>query len=185
MSRHTCRLQLPCDQRGGVLVFALILLVGLTVLALALLSVGALEPQISRNHADMVRARYLAEAGIEHGYDILAADRTAWSMNLAGSTCAVGVVLGEGPLPGHPASDGLFRVLVRNDCDAGDERLTGVTPDSGIAESNGIVILVATGSFRDVVHRMTTIVSDDSRRPAGPGQTVPTPSIRAYNWSDQ
>jgi hypothetical protein len=59
-----------------------------------------------------------------------------------------------------------------------------VTPDSGIADSNGIVILVATGRFRDVVHRMTTIVSDD-RRPAGPGQTVPPTSTRAYNWSDQ
>jgi Tfp pilus assembly protein PilX len=167
-----------------VLVFALMLLVGLTLLALALLSLGALEPQISRNHVDTVRARYLAEAGIEHAYDILAADTTAWSAYLAGTTCAAGAVLGEGSLPGDSASNGRFRVVVRNDCAAGDEQLTGVAPDIGVDDANGALILASVGSFRHITHGITAVVSD-GRRPPAPGQTVSIGAVRTYNWSDQ
>jgi Tfp pilus assembly protein PilX len=178
------RLRLRSEQRGSVLVLALMLLVGLTMLGLALLSVGALEPQISRNHGDMLRARYLAEAGLEQAYDVLAGDRAAWSTYLTGGTCAAGAVLADAPLPGHPSSDGRFRVVVRNDCAAGDERLTGVAPESGVDDANGTLILASVGRFRDITHRMTAVVWDD-RDAARPGQTVSSGTVKTYNWSDQ
>jgi Tfp pilus assembly protein PilX len=157
---------------------------GLTALAFALLSVGALEPQISRNHADMVRARYLAEAGIEHAYDVLAVNAGAWDAYLNGSTCAAGSVLVDAPLPGRAASEGRFRVFVRNDCGPGDERLTGVARESGVDDTNGKLVIVSTGIFGHITHTITATVSDDSVLDAT-SQTVATASVRTYNWSDQ
>jgi len=52
--------RLAHDERGAALVLALMVLLTLTGLALAILSVSAFEPQISRNHGDTVRARYVA-----------------------------------------------------------------------------------------------------------------------------
>ena len=50
------------------LVLSLSVLLGVTATALALLAIGVLEPQISRNLADVARARGLAEAGVEVAY---------------------------------------------------------------------------------------------------------------------
>src|SRR2546425_5763500 len=73
------------DERGAALVLALMVLLILTGLALAILSVSAFEPQISRNHSDTVRARYVAEAGIEYAYDTLATNVSSWNTYLAGA----------------------------------------------------------------------------------------------------
>src|SRR5213083_1766817 len=64
-------------------------LLTLSGLSLALLAVSALEPRISRNLHDASRARWLAEAGIELGYGLLAATVAAdgtWSALLATAT---------------------------------------------------------------------------------------------------
>ena len=53
------------NEHGVALVLALMILLTLTGLVLAFLSASAFEPQISRNHSETVRARYVAEAGIE------------------------------------------------------------------------------------------------------------------------
>ena len=54
----------------------LVILLILSGLVLALLSVSGFEPQISTNHGQTVRARYVAEAGVEYAYDTLATIRT-------------------------------------------------------------------------------------------------------------
>src|SRR2546429_9464848 len=58
-----------CDERGAALVVTLVALLVLGGLLAAYLAVSTLEPQISRNLADASRARHLAEAGIERGFN--------------------------------------------------------------------------------------------------------------------
>ena len=48
------------NEQGVAIVLAVMVLLVLTGILLAFLSVSALEPQISRNVADTARARYLA-----------------------------------------------------------------------------------------------------------------------------
>ena len=59
------------NEQGVAIVLAVMVLLVLTGILLAFLSVSALEPQISRNVADTARARYLAEAGVEIGFNLL------------------------------------------------------------------------------------------------------------------
>jgi Tfp pilus assembly protein PilX len=174
------------DRTGAALAFALMIMLGLTAMTLGLLSIGALEPQISRNHADVVRARYLAEAGIEHAYDRLAGNAGAWTNLLSGATCAVGTVLVDGSLPERPRADGHFTVRLRNDCAAGDDRATGVPPDDAVDpthDANGKVIVSSTGVAARTTHTITVVVSDD-RDPREPGQSVPRSLVRTYNWAE-
>lgn len=172
----------PC---GAALVVALMILSGLTAIMLALLSIGAIEPQISRNHVDLIQARYLAEAGIEHAYDVLADHAGAWSDYLTGATCTVGAVLVEASLPDRSRVQGHFAALVRNDCAAGDEDLTGVPRDDAgdpVRDANGKVIVSSTGVAARTSETITVVVSDD-RISRAPGQSVPRSSVRTYNWA--
>ena len=174
------------DPAGAALVLALMILLGLTAMTLALLSIGALEPQISRNHVDVVRARYLAEAGIERAYDTLAGNAGAWSDYLSGATCTAGAVILEASLPERPRADGHFTVLLRNDCAAGDEQATGVPRDDAgnpTRDANGKVIVSSTGVAARSSHTITVVVSDD-RDFREPSQSVPRTSIRTYNWAE-
>ena len=80
-----------CDERGAALVVTLVALLVMGGLLATYLAVSALEPQISRNLADASRARHLAEAGVERGFNVLIgiADATGgWSVLLAGATVA-------------------------------------------------------------------------------------------------
>ena len=180
LRRHRVSRRLT-EPTGAALVLSLMILLGLTAMTVALLSIGALEPQISRNHVDVVRARYLAEAGIEHAYDRLAANAGAWSEYLAGTTCTAGAVLVE-----RPHAEGHFTVLVRNDCAAGDERATGVPRDDAAEptrDANGKVIISSTGVAARTSHTSTAGVSDD-REAREPSQSVPRSSVRTYNWAE-
>lgn len=175
------------DERGAALVLALVVLVGLTALALALLSISAIEPQISRNHADMLRARYLAEAGIEHAFDTLASAVGSWSLHLVGATCTAGALLTRSTLPGLTTSYGEFTVRVRNDCEPGDVRLTGVALEAAIdatRDTNGKVIVASTGVVATTAQTIMAVISYN-----GPGvesgQSVPRRQVTTYGWSDR
>src|SRR5438094_8531934 len=77
------------NEHGVALVLSLIMLLALTGLVLAFLAASALEPQISRNMADSARARYLAETGIESGFNLLVNTSDAsqsFTSALAGAT---------------------------------------------------------------------------------------------------
>ena len=72
-----------------------------------------------------------------------------------------------GALPGLTTSAGAFAVTIRNDSIAatggyaGDQILTGVAVDGGgkYADTNGIVILTATGTFGTATRQITAVVS--------------------------
>lgn len=138
---------LVANQRGVATAAALLVLMLLTGLALAFLSVSANEPQISRNHADLTRARYAAEAGIEAAFNAIW-NNVNWSGYLAGATCATGggaLVAGLTALPSSAGAS--FAVRVRNDCAASDTSLTGLaTEASSTVDANGVLILESTGT---------------------------------------
>jgi hypothetical protein len=72
-----------------------------------------------------------------------------------------------GTLPGLGAGTGTFAVSIRNDSIAaaggyaGDQVLTGVAVDAGgkFTDSNGVVILTATGTYGTSTRRITAVVS--------------------------
>jgi Tfp pilus assembly protein PilX len=161
------------DERGTALLLALIVLLILTGIVVAFLSASAFEPRISRNHNLTVRARFMAEAGIEYAYDMLATRGDAWNDLLAGATCSQGAVLGaaSAPLPGLGSAYGTFTVRVRNDCDANDQTLTGTTPDTATGpcdavaaggatrDANCQVLVESTGAIGGATRTISTVVS--------------------------
>jgi len=161
------------DERGAALVLALMVLLTLTGLVLALLAVSGFEPQISRNHSHTVRTRYVAEAGLEYAYAVLATNVDAWNGYLEGASCSQGAVLGaEGSsLPGLASVHGTFTVSVRNDCDAGDAALTGVGLDAAAGacdptaaggaarDANCRVIVTSIGTLGGMTRAVTAVVS--------------------------
>src|SRR5438309_521462 len=165
--------QLIDNEHGVALVLALMILLTLTGLVLAFLSASAFEPEISRNHSETVRARYVAEAGVEYAYDTLATDVGSWNDHLAGATCAQGAVLGapNSSLPGLGSAHGTFTVRIRNDCKAGDDQLTGVAldtatggcdpaaPGTATRDSNCQVIVTSTGTIGTTTRTITVVVS--------------------------
>jgi Tfp pilus assembly protein PilX len=160
------------DERGAALVLALMILVALAGLALALLSMSGFEPQISSNHSRTIRARYVAEAGLEYAYHVLASDPDAWNDYLAGATCAIGALLGPptSNLPGLGGAYGTFSVRIRNDCGPNDPRVTGVSldttagpcgaaPGTATHDANCRVIVAATGNLGGTTRTITAVMS--------------------------
>jgi len=120
--RHTLR-----NQQGVALILAIMVLLCLTGLVLSYLSVSALEPQISRNLSDATRLRYLAEAGIERGYNVLTKTGD-WNTVLGGATAGAPWVALAGLTNAAITSatnGGTFSVTVRNDNGAADTPFTG------------------------------------------------------------
>ncbi|MBI2493108.1 MAG: hypothetical protein HYV94_13595 [Candidatus Rokubacteria bacterium] len=152
------------NDRGVALVLALMILLTLTGLVLAFLSVSALEPQISRNHSDTVRARYVAEGGLEYAFDTLATNISSWDTYLAGATCTTGAVLGtaSSTLPGLTSANGTFTVRVRNDCKSGDNKITGVTVEASAnatTDTNNKLVVTSTGAVGNATRTITLVVS--------------------------
>ncbi len=182
---------LPGGERGVALVLTLMVLLALTGLALAVLSSSAFEPRISRNLGNAARARYLAEAGIEIGYNTLGASAAAdgtWNPLLAPATADSPWValpsLSRASLPGLSAANGTYSVSIRNDWQTGDPSITGeATADSDAAlDVNGVVIMRSTGVFEDATRTIEVVVT---RRAPPP---LPDESARALstmsNWRE-
>ncbi|HEY7205082.1 MAG TPA: PilX N-terminal domain-containing pilus assembly protein [Methylomirabilota bacterium] len=161
------------NERGVALPLAMILLMVLTLLTITFMTLGAVEPQISRNLSDGARARQLAESGIEWGLNQLAGkafdDATLLGSGLTtgGVNCGTGItckVLVTGQtLPGLTASAGTFTVTLRNDLNTlnTDQALigSGNTLDTSTSvDNNKIVILKATGSFNGATKTITSVV---------------------------
>ena len=167
------------NEQGVALVLALMILLTLTGLVLAFLSASAFEPQISRNHSETVRARYVAEAGVEYAYDTLATNVGSWNDHLAGATCAQGPVLGapNSSLPGLGSAHGTFTVRIRNDCKAGDDQLTGIAldtttggcdpaaPGTATRDGNCKVIVTSTGTIGTTTRTITVVISKTAGLP--------------------
>lgn len=166
------------DQRGAALVMALVMLVVLTGLVLAFLSVSAFEPQISQNLASTAQARMAADAGLEWAFNRLATlppgqgyDRhwdglLAAGQNLSGSAT---------PIPGLTAASGTFTVTVRNDTTAADRAITGVPPDPAMVpphDANGRVIVTSTGTIGGLGAVRKTVLAVVRRTPIPPANAA-------------
>jgi len=153
------------NERGIAAVMALIVVLGLSLLVSAFLAVSAFEPQISQNLADSTQARYAADAGIEWAFDRLVAT-TSWNTLLAGAAaCATPVTPAGWTDVAVPNVAGTFTVSLRNDCQAGDNLITGIAVDNvtGTAtnDGNGILIVTATGSYQNARKRIQVVVRRD------------------------
>jgi Tfp pilus assembly protein PilX len=161
------------SERGVALPLAMILLMVLTLLTITFMTLGAVEPQISRNLSDGARARQLAESGIEWGFNQLAGkafdDTTLLGSGLTsgGVNCGTGItckVLTVGQvLPGLTSSAGTFTVTLRNDLNTlnTDQALigSGNTLDTSTSvDNNKIVILKSTGTFNGASKTITAVV---------------------------
>jgi hypothetical protein len=150
------------NERGVALPLAMILLMVLTMLTITFMSLGSVEPQISRNLSDGARARQLAESGIEWAMSTQLANNDLNSSTLLGGTMTTNGACGSGftcrvlasaeVMPGLTSAQGTFGVTLRNDHNtiAGDLALIGTnnTRDSSWnPDGNGIVILTSTGRF--------------------------------------
>jgi Tfp pilus assembly protein PilX len=145
----------------------------LTMLTITFMSLGAVEPQISRNLSDGARARQLAESGIEWGFNQLGgkafddATLLGGSLTTGGVDCGAGItcmVLVSGQaLPGLTSSSGTFTVTLRNDLSTlnTDQALIGTsnTLDTSVSlDNNKIVILKSTGTFNGASRTVTAVV---------------------------
>jgi hypothetical protein len=161
------------NERGVALPLAMILLMILTMLTLTFMTLGSVEPQISRNLSDGARARQLAESGIEWAYNQLAGQQFNSGTLLGGSLTTGGscgpsiscLILGGGSqsLPGLTSSSGTFTVTLRNDRDsiAGDQALIGasnILDTSANFDGNNIVILRSTGNFNGASRTITAVI---------------------------
>jgi len=159
------------NQRGIALVLVVMVLLCLTGLLVGYLSVSALEPQISRNLADASRARYLAEAGIERGFNVLVSTTDAsnsWSGLLSGATTGrpwVAIAGLTNAAIAGAANGGTFSVTIRNDNGAADTPLTGLSSStqpamdtSPTTDANTTVILRSAGTFNGVTKTVEVVV---------------------------
>lgn len=166
------------DERGVALVLSLVVLLTLSGVVLAFLSVSAREPRIARNLSDAARARYLAEAGLEIGYATLVAaggPEGTWSSLLAAASpgrpwVALPSLTRAAP-PDLTPAQGTYSVTIRNDLQPGNVVATGEpVADASVArDRNGVVIMRSTGTF-DAATR--TIEVPREGRPPGPPHDV-------------
>ena len=182
--RRAC---LSRDERGVALILTLLLLLGLGGLVAAYLAISALEPQISRNLADGTRARYLAEAGIERGFNVLSetADSDgSWTTLLAGASTArpwVAIAGLTDTAVADPAN-GTFSVTVRNDNGAPDTTVTGLSAatrppmdTSPTDDANRTVIMRSAGTFNRATATIEVVVQ---RAPLPPGSSTSAEALR-------
>jgi Tfp pilus assembly protein PilX len=136
------------NQRGMAMPLTLMLIVALMALTMALLSQAGFEPVIARNLTASTQARFAAETGLERALDTLrnTADWDALLTTATAQTPAVQLLAASIGGTGA-ASGGTFTVTVRNDIQATDAAITGVSPVDGSPtdDQNGALIVTATG----------------------------------------
>lgn len=148
------------DQKGVALPLALFALVMLTGLLVALLTMSGMEPSMAANLNDVARARYIAEAGVEWGFDQLALNLN-WNGILG---TGGGVMVSNQTLPGLTVAFGTFTAQIRNDNQNGDPALTGLPLDGGVVggnpttDTNGAVVLTAAGTYSGVTRQIQVVV---------------------------
>ncbi len=161
------------DERGVALPLAMILLMVLTLLTITFMSLGAVEPQISKNLSDGARARQLAESGLEWAMSAQIGNNDLNSAGLLGGTMTSGgacwtgltcrVLATNQTVPGLTSSSGTFTVTLRNDLNtiAADQQLIGTTntrDSSTTVDANGIVIVNSTGTYNGASRTITAVV---------------------------
>ncbi len=151
-----------------VLPLALMVLALLTTLVVVYLTLATVEPQIAQNLTDTSRARAVAEAGIEYGFNVIAGS-SDWSVLLATG----GVLASNIPVPGLTPAAGTFTVSIRNDTLAADAAITGVALDTGGAttDTNGRLIMTAVSTLGRATRTIIVVVGR-AQFPPFPGALV-------------
>src|SRR3990172_12849027 len=103
-------------EKGVALPLALFALLMLTGLLAAFLTMSGMEPSMAANLNDVVRARYVAEAGVEWAFDQLVLN-TNWNGLLA--THRRGMASGQ-TLPGFTPGFGTYAAQIPHDDPHGD-----------------------------------------------------------------
>jgi hypothetical protein len=134
------------------------------------------DPAVSANFNDTTRSRFVADAGLEWGYDQLV-QQTALNptSNFRAVVTAIlnnngGVMATDMLLAGLPATSGTFSVTARNDTLPNDDKITGQPLDPGGAatDTNNVVILTSTGTFNGVSRQIQLVVTHvDMNIPGG------------------
>src|SRR5260370_41377223 len=170
--RHTLR-----NEQGVALILSIMVLLCFTGSVLGYLAVSPLEPQISRNLSDATRLRYLTEAAIEAGYNVLT-KTGVWNTVLGGATGGAPWValagLTNAAITGA-TNGGTFSVTVRNDNGAADTPFTGLSSttvppmdSSPTAENNGVLIMRSTAPFNGAT-KTPEVVPRRTQLPPFPG----------------
>ncbi len=139
---------------------------------------AGMERTISANLSDISRARYLAEAGIEWAFEqliVASGQANGWD-NILTKDTGQGVEIsqtGGQTLPELPASVGTFTVSVRNDYQGNDGQITGwvnpttntlaTDPGGPNSDTNGIILLTATGGVNGAIRQIQVVVRSDSQ----------------------
>ena len=160
------------NERGVALPLALFALVSLTAFVLTFVSMGSMEPQISRNLSAATQGRYAADAGIEWAFDQLANPATNWSTVLQGpdkvagsnpqAVWMTGANGAQTTLPGLTAAFGTYTVQIRNDVLATDTALTGLPAEPAAnttTDTNGALIVTATGTYNNMTRQIQVVIS--------------------------
>ncbi len=184
------------NERGVALPLAMILLMVLTMLTITFMSLGSVEPQISRNLSDGARARQLAESGLEWALSTQIGNNDLNSTALLGGTMTTNGACGSGftcrvlatnqTLPGLTAAQGTFGVTLRNDRDtiAGDLALIGTNNTRDGAwnpDVNGFVIVTSTGTFNAAVRSVTAVIQ---RGNLGINAALSLPGVQTDTYSN-
>ena len=163
------------NQKGVALPLALLALLMLTGLLVAFLTMSGMEPSIAANLDDVTRARYIAEAGVEWAFDQLVLNPN-WNSILATNG---GVMASGQTLPGFAATSGTYGAQIRNDNQNGDPGLTGLPLDGVVVggnpttDTNGAVILTASGAYGGVTRQIQVVVRRVTIPPFGGAYTMP------------
>lgn len=147
------------NERGVALPLALIILTAMTALTIALLSLAAFQPQISKNLADATQARFAADAGVEWAFNVLASTPD-WNTLLAGASSGGVTMIAGGRIGTLPAARGTYTVVVRNDTLPTDQQLTGVAPDTNpTSDGNGRLIVTSTGNVANAAKTIRVVAT--------------------------
>lgn len=149
---------LPAVQRGNILLTVLVLLLVMTLLALASLRIGSLEERMTANLFDRSLAFQATEAALREG-EALALSLS--SPPTAGGTCAQGVC-GRPPYPLSPDDgfDALFKANARAATPLADNALA-------VPKAEDVRFLVVHQGAAEVTHGCAGIL-DANGRPRDP-----------------
>jgi hypothetical protein len=160
------------------LTLALSVLAALTVPMLALLSVSALEPLMTRNLVEMTRAFYLAEAGIE------------WAL-----TQPIETLAGTTRVPGPAASSTGAQspaVAPEHDSPASLALPAGLLPwgtasiTVGGTAIPGLIVLTSAGMVNGAQRTIeVTVRTASTRAPDGPGGPGPVGKPGIVSWRER
>ncbi len=162
--------QILTNDRGSVLIIALLVLVLLTIIGISATTTTTTDIQIASNEKVHSMAFYAADAGIEVGRallnDLKTADSGNWDNLLAGGTQLVGQDAGVETLNGMIADNTVgvsrvsFNLQVRDNDDL-DDNLT--------VDTDNVIFLISQGEYRLTATNVAQVQIETQVRYSGGG----------------